>query len=448
MRLRLTAIPWFVALFLTGALFDVLCAQVPGLPSSHTKDEVRAMFPGQTRDLWINYLSGTLAGSYNIDMIIGTDGHTCRGLYTLRSSGVTFLFEGEEQDNQLRLVEYTQEYRATGFMSGNYDGNSFRGIWENRDHNLSFEMDLHLVSSFHEYVPQRCRQDFWQRIYEGTISGQDTAVKLSREGRTVTMRIDENGKQYIGLEPLADARTETIHIDASGSVLDNKWLLADTTNFSKIDLVRLTGEEYEVIGTLRQKATLVFECFEYADINSMMECSVPKAENRKFNAWMDKQLKTWLDNSLKKIKDHDATVFGTKDRWINTASGWVETDYFSGSLVSGHIYLQSNWSKKTDKISFIFDLNEGRLLTLQDLFVGEFRADSYFKTVVSDMKKTKEWKPAVKKWADTQEFTHVSLTDEGISFTTPYNTVYGEKEILIPYDTVRQYFKRKEFLRR
>lgn len=421
-----------------------ITGQHPGLPSGHSKEEVRALFPADIKNLWINYLTGTVAGCHVIDMILGTDGHTCKGLYTIRTSNTTFLIEGEDNANQLRLIEYNTDYRATGFLNGRYDGLSFTGIWENTSRNYSYPVSLALVSSFQDYVPQYCRQDQWHRIYKGTVGSQEVLLKLARENNSVAFRIYDNGSKYSDLVLLNGSRNEILKVDAPGSVMDKKWVLIDTTDFSKVEMMRPLQDGYEVMGELREMASLVYECFTYADYSGMMECKIPKAESKKFNQWLDKKLRTWLDGSQKKIKSTGSADAGTADRWINSAQGWVEADYFSGDLVSGNIYLQSSWNKKTEKIPFIFDLDNGRELVLQDLFISEFRADTWFLPVVSDLKKAGDWKPEVRKWVESQDFNFVSLREEGISFRTPFSNVFGEKEILVPYQTVSMYLKRKE----
>lgn len=425
----------------------LLGQQQSGLPSAHTKEEVRALFPAGTKNLWINYLSGTLGGSHIVDMILGTDGHTCKGLYTLRNGNTTFFVEGEDNASELRLIEYNKDYRATGFMSGKYDGLSFTGIWENTSRNHSYPVTLGLVNSFEEYIPQKCRQDQWIRIYRSTVGNQDISVKLSRENASVAYRFYDNGKKYSDLALLKGSRNEIIPIEAPGSVLDKKWLLIDTTDFSKAEVIRPLSDGYEVISELKETSSLVYECYAYADYSGMLECKIPRSENKKFNLWLDKLLKTWLDNALKKIKSTETADIGTADRWVISAQGWVETDLFTGGLASGNIYLQSSWNKKTEKIPFIFDLDNGREIALQELFINEFRAVTWFEPVVRDMKKARDWKPETRKWIDSQEFNLVSLTEEGISFRTAFSNVFGEKEILIPYQTVEAYLKRKDLLK-
>ena len=200
----------------------LLGQQQSGLKSEHTKEEVRALFPAGTKNLWINYLSGTLCGSHVVDMILGTDGHTCKGLYTLRNGNTTFFVEGEDNASELRLIYYNKDYRATCFMSGKYDGLSFTGIWENTSRNHSYPVTLGLVNSFEEYIPQKCRQDQWIRIYRSTVGNQDISVKLSRENASVAYRFYDNGKKYSDLALLKGSRNEIIPIEAPGSVLDKK----------------------------------------------------------------------------------------------------------------------------------------------------------------------------------------------------------------------------------
>ena len=124
----------------------------------YTKADVREMFPVNIKDLWINTLSGHLDAVHIVDMIIGTDGHTCKGLYTMRNSGVTFFFEGDDIDHQLKLVELTSDARMSGFIYGTYDGENLEAQWMNADKNRAMSLKLSFVNSFENHQADKCKQ--------------------------------------------------------------------------------------------------------------------------------------------------------------------------------------------------------------------------------------------------------------------------------------------------
>ena len=164
-RLEIYIIP-----FLCLALcFPISLTPVSG-QVAYTKTDVRNMFPSNTKNLWINYLSGLIDNRHAADMIIGTDGHTCKGLYTLRSSNTTFFFDGLNQDQDLRLAEMNGESRLTGFIDGTYDGTTFDGYWQNKDKNLRFPFKFSFVNAFEDFIPDARISNQWLRNYKGTMA--------------------------------------------------------------------------------------------------------------------------------------------------------------------------------------------------------------------------------------------------------------------------------------
>ncbi|MBL0099903.1 MAG: hypothetical protein IPP49_07520 [Saprospiraceae bacterium] len=415
--------------------------------TKYTKADVREMFPSNTKDLWINYLSGTLDDKHVADMIIGTDGHTCKGLYTMRSSNTTFFFDGEDRDHQLRLVELTANGRTSGFIYGNYDGEKFYGQWMNGDKNLSLPFQLRIVNSFDNYIPAKCHHSQWQRIFAGRIDDKPVRLHIQRDKQLYSMTLYEGGHKTKDVFIGDGSRVELLEFKIENSVLSRKWATIDTSNLDKLDIIYLDDNNYEVSSTLKAEAILDYECYEYADYYSKLESIRPLSKHKKFDIFIENSLKKWLTENIEKLKNTNQEEIGTKDRWIQEANSWVEVDLFLDDIISGTIYMQTSWSPVTEKKAFIFDLKNGKEMILQDIFDNKFASKSYFDLVISDQKENTKWSPEVKNWIEKQKFDFVTLSDEGILFKTPFSTIYGEKEILVPYTSVAAHIKNKNLLK-
>ncbi len=434
-----------------GIFLSLLCIILTtfSITAQHTfsRSDVRALFPANIKDLWINTLSGTLDGKHMIDMIIGTDGHICKGLYTLKNSGTTFFFEGIDNNHELKLVEMTPDFRASGFIFGRYDGHNFSGIWTNTDKSIHLPMNLSFVDGFDITQKYRCHLHNWQRIYTGKIENKSISLHISRLDELYLLNIKVDSLVTKDLFPTKDNRVEVLVLKNNIATLRNKNLVIDTADLSKVSLVNLDESGYEVASILKAEAALDFECYEYADYHSRFMVQKPVLGNKRFDTWMEKNIKDYVDESLETFRKFKPENIGTKERWIQFAEGWVEVDLFQKDIISGTIYLQSSLQAKTKKIPFIFDIKSGKELTLQDVFMKDFNAGDFFKNVISAKKKEMNWNPEIKEWVKTQLFEHVTLKLEGISFKTEFSSIYGEKEIIISFDTVAQNLKNKYLIK-
>jgi len=414
----------------------------------NTKSQVAAMFPPNTRDLWINYLSGTIDGLHVVDMIIGTDGHSCRGLYTLRNSGVTFTFEGDDHDHQLKLVELNNDGRLTGFLYGRYDGQSFDGLWMNAKKNLSLPFKLNFVNSFADFkgaVTDRCQ---WYQCFSGKVDNKNVTLAINRDKELYTCHVWQDDRKNVDIVPGKSEGTFTsLDLDISKTVFNNKVAVIDTSNLSKIEIKYKDTKGNETSTSLKSERRLEFVTYEYADYLSRLECVRPVLKHKKFDPWIEEKLVDWLDETVSKLKASNPKNIGTYERWTQLYSGWVEVDLYLDDVISGTIYMQSSEQPTTEKISFIYDLKNNKEVPLQSLFNEDFDSKDYFKKVLLAKKKELKWKPEVKSWVDGQKFNYVTLKDTGFSFKTDFSTIYGEKEIIIPYQELAVNLKNRSVIK-
>ncbi|MFZ1748812.1 MAG: hypothetical protein WAU01_01410 [Saprospiraceae bacterium] len=413
----------------------------------YTKSDVRQMFPASTKNLWINYLSGTIDGTHIVDMIIGTDGQTCKGVYTMRNSQVSFIFEGEEIDDQVHLIEYNTDMRASGFLKGRYDGEIFEGDWLNGDKNLTFVVKLSFVNSFEVFQPKKCLQKQWQRLYSALIDNQSVQLSIAKDELEYKLCLRQQDKRMKSTVKGKGKRVEMLEFDFENTVLKDKWIMIDTSTLEKIDIVSIDENQYQSTYSVKADAILDFECFEYADYTTRMECVLPVSQNKKFNKYIEDYFTSWFTDNTKRLQSIKKDDVGTKDRWKESASGWVDIDLFTGELISGNMYMNTSLAQGTQKKSFIYDLKNNKLIQLVDFFDDKVDCKGYFENIISDKKKNIPWKQELKSWISQQDFAFVTLKDIGFCFSTDFNTIYGEREILIPYEDVEISIKDKYLLK-
>jgi hypothetical protein len=432
----------YIVPFLCLALcFPISVTQISG-QTAYTKTDVRNMFPVNTKNLWINYLSGLIDNRHVADMIIGTDGHTCKGLYTLRSSNTTFFFDGEDKDQQLKLAEINEISRLTGFMTGKYDGVTFDGQWQNKDRNLLFPFKFSFVNAFEDFSPDARISNQWIRSYKGIAANKSYLLQIKREPSRFICKYSDQTKIKATKEiEVKGFRVEMFQPGFDSTILDHKWVMIDTANLDKIDIIYPEENEAEVVSSLQLDEAVQFVNYTYADFHSRMECITPLTRSKRFDTWINAFFKTWLDDNIKKFKSTHPDETGSNERWMQSADGWIEVELYENDIISGLIYMQSSLNTKTEKISFIYDIRYGKELRLQDLFDNKFDSKAYFNTLIPEIVQVSNWHPDVRSWFKNQSFGIVCLKETGISFSTQFNTIYGEKEIMIPYEKVRQYLR-------
>ncbi len=414
---------------------------------SYTKDDVRAMFPVNVKNLWINKLSGWLDGKHTVDMIIGTDGFSCRGIYTMRSSGETFFFEGDDVSHELKLVEMTQDGKTTGFIFGHYDGEKMSGMWMNVAKNQQLALNLSLVSDFDTQTGYSCNTYQWHGIFSGKVNDQQVKIRISKSEDAFLVKSYGDSMIFKDIIPAKNDKIEFLAPEIRPPVLVDYHLKIDTSDLSKLVLMRYSGGHYEIGPTLKSDGNISFECYEYADYHSRLVVQKPVTSSKKFNQWVESQMLNWMKNNIHQLGNIKKDNIATRDRWIQYADGWVEISLFSGDLVSGTIYLQSSLNPQTKKIPFIYDLKWNKEVKLQDFFVKDFDSKEYFSQEIPKRKKEIVCKHEMLKWLGKQEFKYPVLKDNGISFSTDFNGIYGEKEILFAYKDLEPHFKNRNLLK-
>ncbi len=423
-----------------SVIFTILMCST-GLYSQkvYTKSDVRALFKKSTKNLWINYLSGTLDGLYVVDMIIGSDGKDCKGLYTLRESGHTFFFEGVDLDHNLHLAEFSIDDKNTGIITGHYDGEKMDAQWFNIEKNRKAHFSLSIVNSFENYQKPSTISHQWIRNFNGQINGQNVNFSVTRNRENYSITYVRDTINEIHEVKGKNLTVEILNIDFKDEFLNGKSLMLEASQPSRADIVYKDENGYSSTVGLNINYKMDYEVMAYADFHTLMLGEKPKIDHKKFDIWMNDEINKWIETSLKKHQKIKYGELGARQKWIHQADCWFEIDLYSKEWISGTIYYQSSAQKDVDKLAFIYDLKLSKHINVEDFFNS--KSDKMLileKNIYKQIEKDSQFKNL-----DTESFKYVTMNAEGFKYTTDFCPIYGEKSLLISFASIEQNLKNK-----
>ena len=194
------------------------------------------------------------------------------------------------------------------------------------------------------------------------------------------------------------------------------------------------------------KKNIAVACVEYADYMTSYDLSFPKTKYTNFNKWIENQTGQWMkrcrkytDNAKKRHAENAVQL-----RASLRAYGWCNIDMISDQLISGQLTFMNTWSKKQEGKNINFDFYTAKEITLKDIFKKDFDYQKFIRNYINKtINKHKRYRDyEFRKWLAEEDFPYFTLREEGISFSTNFNMLYGQQQIVISYDTLEKYLKK------
>lgn len=429
---------------MSGVFLSFLMCQVSAeAQKSYDKHDVRSMFRKSTKNLWINYLSGTADDCHVVDMIMGTDGSTCRGLYTLRSSQTTFFFDGMVRNNILHLTEYSTEDVPTGTLKATYDGENFKAMWYSLDKSRSVPMSLSIVSQFEQFQPSEKISSQWLRVFSGNLDGKNITLKIERlnevyditmEGNEISESVTLNGK---GLS------VEIFNPDFKSIPLKEKSIMVASSLPEKADILLRDENDYTSTQRLDVEQAIDYVPFSYAGFHSTLIGEIPQISHKKFDNWIKTEATEVFESVLQQHKKIKYGELGFRNKWVHHAECWVEWDLVTNEWLSGTLYMQSSLQKNMIKRAFIYDLRSSKLVNLEDFLVSKSDKDFVIEKAMYQALE-EQYNPQN---INIEDFKYVTMEVDGFKFTNDFCPVYGETTLRVPFKSIEQNLRNKNLLK-
>jgi hypothetical protein len=415
-------------------------------PQSLSTDSLmRQLFVPNTKLQWIKKFTGRMDDVSDVELTLGFDGKYCKGFLTYIESQSKLKLDGTFDENGLQLVEIDSNRDTSGFLKGKILDKNLFAEWTNFNNSIGSiieceETDVAKIGLSH------CGDNKWINKYNINYNGGNFEIILSRFNNgllfgkcwietgnlnyTLKGEINDNGDFFINL-------TKTDGTEAGS--FQGTMLQIQTLN---LDWATKAGKHQYL--TFPMIETLSVGCYEYADYSNSYDVLYPKTRCIACNTWMERKVTNWLTKCKGSFASNPQKQ-NPSNRAAQRASGWVDISLWNDDLFCGTLTFTESWADEPNGISFNFDLNTGKEIKLEDLFLKNFDAKNWIESF-----KTKEIAklPQIaekdfKNWIDQEGFPLLMLQREGIVLATTFHPVFGQQKIMIPYTVLKPYLKKE-----
>ena len=410
--------------------------------------EVRAMFKDASKVQWIEHYRGRLSDINDVAMTLGYDGTTYKGVLWYLRSGTKFQVKGTITNDSLLLTEYDSAGLATGLIEGvlkEYEG--FTGNWFTLDKNLGESLEMMPSANEPRYAGY-CGDNKWVHKYKGTLGDEEVEMILRRGNNGYikgTVFYEKDNKTYYAEGELLNHERE-IFLEIKDVNWNEKAIIEAKIDFSSYQIsgkVIIHGLEKSCDLPLLEKLSV--GCIEYADFSTKAEVTFPKTINESFNEHIETYVQDWFATSQTYTKKFQGSQGASTaaQRLSLRSYCWYEIEYFNDNLISGKIIYTNSWDSDYQGFAFNYNLIDSQSITLDSLFKEEFDYQSFINNFIdSEIKKRPFYGDGYfEVWIESQQFKYFNFRREGLVFSTNFNGIYGEQQVTIPYEKIKEHLR-------
>ena len=428
-----------------GAVFFLIgtCACLNAQDTALEK-AVYGFFSKPKKIQWLEHYKGRIDGKNQVSVTLAYDGKSCKGLLNYLTSGEKLMLDGKLKANELVLLEINQKGTVTGQYEGYIQGKNIHLNWSNLDNTLGSNIRL-TQSKKEEKSLVSCSSENWIKKFVGALNSDNVELYLQANGQNnlkgVAYFPNEN-KSYTLEGEIINIDQIDIEIKDDNHNLKGTFqgVIRDENNLS-VNYFDQKGNRTPVV--FSNQEIMPVECLEYADYAANYEISIPISHDEIFEGWINEITKNW-------VKDCSDRVFQCRSQ-SNTsdpgsrssvrAHAWSNIDYFDDRLISGFLTFENTWSETIEIVPVNFDFHEGKEILLQDilkegvnlnLLVSKFLNENISRhTMYNDY--------GFRKWMSEQSFTHFMIHKDGLTFCTPFSSIYGRQRVKISFQDLKPY---------
>jgi len=389
-----------------------LHAQVPNL-----YDEMTSQYQVDQKD--ITTLTGYLDNALPMTIAYVERDHMLQGLIRYGQDETSHIVEGTATDSLMSFFEF-EDATITAVISGPPAQEKLNWNWST--HN--FSRTLPIVIHEENMVVQGQVQ-----LY-ADLSAQDRSQVLLRPDRDhVSIELENS----INLRWM-DYACEGINCYEGRPDMQ----LENPIEFT------LSDEELVVYPntSLEKLHEISYETVSSSDASSFGSYSYPIVSQKKFDNWV-KQIVT--DQKVKVASSVLSTSIDYTDRFKDRSYGDFYITLLSKEIISGYLVFYNNNSNRMETFPFNYNMAEKKFYRMKDFFKNDFDYPFFLKSFIEKKKRLLLYKEdsVIKEMIRPAPFSHYVLAPGGIIFFTDFNTIYGRRNILIPYDEIRSFINDK-----
>lgn len=390
------------------------------------------------KELWIKKYQGTFDNVHPITMSIATNGDEWKGIYRFESSKTEFIIEADQNNELLDFVEIDANNHVTGHMLLKLENKNLIGEWKSENGLQTYDVMLYLLP----YEMEEENRSSYVDVYSGTFQEQRAEFTIVKEKGDLAMMELTIDNDIIPIHPECANEECTIFQDTLHGRTDGLNMIRFKKLKDQISITASGERGIKVFATLTKDGSLDYKNYNYADYSNKKDILYPRT-GTKFDQYFDEL----IDDYTNKNDDKNTPDDRSTDRFGNELLAWVDIHYYDANIISGLLFYTLDGGQQMTK-SFNYDLKTDKPIIISEMFKGKNTLKNKSEDYVKEAKKNIIPFDSldVQKWYLQQSFDLITLNQEGICFSTEYNTIIGTQTITLPFSELEDKMK-KEYLK-
>ncbi len=411
-----------------------------------TADEVKALFDEDVNLWWVRYYKGMMNDLHDLTIILGSDGKTYQGYATYLRSNTRFELYGDADGSQLKLYEVDTLGKVSGVIKGTITPGEIDANWQNHTNKIGGTMSLRRSEPQDtELTP--CDKGKWVKVYEGLLYEKKVVLIVEHpkpKQYECSFYTEKEAQTFTGFarskidnEPL-DFKLEDQNLKTPGILTCNNM---GTDNISCTYYTDFNAYPFSM--KLQRKAGI--HCLEYTDYSRTISVFYPQLEGeKKLNGLIFEQYNLWLRDARKTartIRDSIGLV-SPDDRSVLRTYGWYDIEHFDDEKISMRFTFTNTWDNY-QTYTLNYDLKNDKEIQLSDILLSNTTYQEYVRAYIAEeLKKRPFYKDDLfKEWLKKNPFRYFTLRENGVNFSTKFNTLFGTQSVTVPFDKLEPYLK-------
>ena len=400
---------------------------------------------------WVKHYKGRIDDLNDVAISLAFDGKNCKGeLLYLRSKEI-FDLVGILKKDKIILQEIDQDQNISGYLKGELKEDKLKLDWSNTTNSIGGRILLNEVAEPFN-VPTYCGDNKWIRLYKGLIGREKVELFLHKESSqavngTAYFKNKNKTFQVRGFIDAFDNVNLNIkdHFDQLQGKLEGTFDEKQKFNANFLD-----QSHSQTTCSFYMKNFLLVGCIEYADYSTSYDVLYPKTQNASFNKWVEQLTEEWIKScklySIETKKHY--TKMEPALRSAIRANVWCSVDYYSDKLISGMLTFSNTWTSEEENRVINFDLKKNVEINTEDIFKSDFDYRELLRGYLNDQISKHELYKNLdyREWLSKEDFPFFTIRKDGINFSTKFNPIFGQQEVLIPYTRLKGHIRKKSII--
>ncbi len=433
---------FFITLFL-------LVGQDMEAQTSTVEKSVLQLFDKPEKVLWLRHYNGAIDDVNDVSMVLAYDGKMCRGRMKYLKSNQEFGLMGFMKSQSIRLLELDRQSKVSGYINGKMEGKELLLDWNSVDNSIGSKMVLRQTEKEVKKGKSDCGGEKWIRTFRGLVDGEEVEFLLQRETERQLRGLVYFSKEKQSYEIKGEMnKGREVKLELFDYHKKSNGFLSGTlTDKGMMEAVFKNPYGARVKTDFWLHETMEVGCMTYVDYLSSLGISYPVTKSKTFNRWMKKVVteeKQAYDNFVEQAQKL-GTELSPETRASIRTYGWYDIDYLSIYIISGRLWITNSWQGKGTGVPITYDLINGRPVTLKSIFKRDFNLQDFIWAYLSqDIQNHRFYDNYdFRKWLSTASFKSFTIRQEGINFSTPFSAIYGQQEVTIPFEELKEHMKKE-----